>query len=390
MADSPARLIPAELAPDLLESHIVRHSVRSQAIYCVVLLLVVAAAIATPFTHVDVSVRADGIVRPTADKHELRAGSAGITDQLLVRENQRVTRGDPILVLQRAAVVSRERLVATRTSAARSAVHDLALLTRSALDPRTPERLHTSRYRAEHTHLLGLLRESELRRLTVQRAVERMRALGSSDFATALELADAQLRLDRADAEQTTLRDRQLGEWQAALATERATLDALATETEQLVVDQSRLVVRAPVSGTIEQLARLASGSFVQAGDVVAVVSPDLPPMVEAYVAPRDVGLIRVGGAARFQIDAFNYNDWGVATGRVTELSDDYVRVDDRPMFKVWCNLDSAHLTLRNGVRGRIRKGMTLHARFPIARLSLLQLLRNDVNRWMDPRQSRS
>jgi HlyD family secretion protein len=57
-------------------------------------------------------------------------------------------------------------------------------------------------------------------------------------------------------------------------------------------------------------------------------------------------------------------------------------------VFKVRCELAQRELVLPSGVRGTLRKGMTLQARFLVARRSLLQLLRDDLSSWLDPVRS--
>jgi HlyD family secretion protein len=126
----------------------------------------------------------------------------------------------------------------------------------------------------------------------------------------------------------------------------------------------------------------------VQAGEALAVISPASGLVAEVYVTPRDVGLIRVGAPVRMLIDAFNYTDWGVVTGRVVEVSGDFVQVGGQPMFKVKCSMDRDWLSLRNGFTGHLRKGMTLRARFVVAERSLFQLLFDDVNDWLNPAQA--
>jgi HlyD family secretion protein len=55
----------------------------------------------------------------------------------------------------------------------------------------------------------------------------------------------------------------------------------------------------------------------------------------------------------------------------------------------VKCVLDQDHLALKNGFQGRLKKGMTLQARFFVTERSLFQLLYDDVNDWLNPAQSR-
>jgi HlyD family secretion protein len=124
----------------------------------------------------------------------------------------------------------------------------------------------------------------------------------------------------------------------------------------------------------------------VQAGEELAVVSPTAGLIAEVYVSPRDIGLLRVGLPVRIQVDAFNYNDWGLLSGRVDRLPEDMVILDGNPVFRVPVRLDCTHLSLPSGFRGELRKGMTLRARFVVANRSLWQLLRDRAAGWLDPR----
>ncbi|WP_169704811.1 HlyD family efflux transporter periplasmic adaptor subunit [Runella slithyformis] len=52
-------------------------------------------------------------------------------------------------------------------------------------------------------------------------------------------------------------------------------------------------------------------GSFVQAGEALGVLSPDSSLLVECYVKPSDMGLLKLNQQALFQMDALNYREWG-------------------------------------------------------------------------------
>jgi HlyD family secretion protein len=73
----------------------------------------------------------------------------------------------------------------------------------------------------------------------------------------------------------------------------------------------------------------------------------------------------------------------------VAAIGDDYLRVDGRPVFKVRCTLVRPELVGPDGARARVRKGMTVRARFPVARRSLLAWLRGALHERLDPRQPR-
>ena len=141
----------------------------------------------------------------------------------------------------------------------------------------------------------------------------------------------------------------------------------------------------APVAGTVTQLA----GSYVQAGELLGTLSPDGDLLAECYVSPKDIGFVRAGMPVRLQVDAFDYNQWGMLDGHVTEVARDYVLLSEKqPVFKVRCQLSRSYLQLKNGYRGNLRKSMTVRARFLLAERSLWQLLFDKADDWLNPAQN--
>lgn len=130
----------------------------------------------------------------------------------------------------------------------------------------------------------------------------------------------------------------------------------------------------------------IKEGDFVFPNQKIAEISPDSTLMAVAYISPKDVGFIKPGQQVAFQVDAFNYNDWGLAKGKIAEIADDLSLVGEQQVaFRVICALDQTHLKLKNGYAGELRKGMTFNGRFLVARRSLFQLLYDKVDDWMNP-----
>lgn len=378
-------LLPTAVARDLLDVHLASDDRGARALYAGVLALLVAGAAALPVARVELWAHAAGIVRPTSDKHEVRAPRAGAAHRLLVAEHQRVREGEPLLALDPRPAALRAAAIAPRLAAARDAAHDLEALAAAAPARVAPGALVTARYRDEQARHAAALHEAELRRASAGAAAQRTRALAARGFATPAELEADAAALLAANAALATLAERQAAEWQGALADARAALATLRADARENAAEREALVVRAPVAGTVEQVARLGPGSFVQGGEVVAVISPERSLVAELHVAPRDVARLRVGSPVRLEVDAFDPSDWGLLAGRVLAIADDYVDVAGRPMFRVRCALDATHLALRDGTRGRIRKGMTVRARFPVGRRTLLQIIRDGADGWLDP-----
>jgi membrane fusion protein, peptide pheromone/bacteriocin exporter len=159
----------------------------------------------------------------------------------------------------------------------------------------------------------------------------------------------------------------------------------LAVERAELIAALARHVVIAPVEGTVELAASLSPGSVLERGERVATLSPNTELIGEALVTARDIALVRRGMPVRLMVDALNYREWGPVEATVVTIADDAALTGDQPVFRVRCQLASRELRLRGGQRASLSKGMTFRARFVIAERSLLQLLFDGANDWLNP-----
>jgi HlyD family secretion protein len=344
-----------------------------------------ASVASMPFIQVPVVVQADGIVRPSIERHEARAAESGVVKSVRIMDGASVQAGDTLLTLDVASIQTRLVLLDSIAEAQSADLADLERLgiasdeTGRTLALRTAHRRQQAR---EHAAIEdGLL----ARAMAERREAERVRQLHERGFATPEQL-DRQQALERtADAAVSEHREQTRTQWSnaaAALIDERRRLDA---ERSSLVETLSRYAVVAPIGGTVELSASLSPGSVLQRGERVAIISPNTDLVAETLLTPRDIGLLRLGTPVRLMVDAFNYRDWGVLVGVVSEISDDASFEADAPVFRVRCRLTQTELSLAHGQRASLRKGMTVRARFLVADRSLLQLLFDDVDDWLNP-----
>jgi HlyD family secretion protein len=162
-------------------------------------------------------------------------------------------------------------------------------------------------------------------------------------------------------------------------------LRRLTVERAELTDALARHVVIAPVEGTVEMAASLSRGSVLQRGERVATLSPNTELIGEALLSARDIALVGRGTPVRLMIDALNHRDWGTMEAIVVEVADDASLSGDQPVFRVRCQLARTELRLRGGQRAPLGKGMTFRARFVIAERSLLQLLFDGADDWLNP-----
>ena len=149
--------------------------------------------------------------------------------------------------------------------------------------------------------------------------------------------------------------------------------------------NKNHYIITASIEGTLLNVVGIDVGSLISAGIRLAEISPNGNLIAECYVSPFDIGLINPNNSIKFQIDAFNYNQWGFATGDIIEIGKDLELINESPTFKIRCKLHQNQLTLKNKVTGKLIKGMTFNARFKLTERTLFELLYDKIDDWLNP-----
>jgi Multidrug resistance efflux pump len=426
----------------LFSGDIVAHTVESivaldtewrlRTLYFTTLLICVAAIAAIFIVKVDVSAMGAGLIRPLTDKMEIAAPLAGQVVEVIGRTDLRVKRGDRLMVLSTASLEA--NLAGNRAEQERAVreLHDLDFLVRLLGDYKSPDSPTGSKFPGSgKTEAVGETRANlepkpekssfVLSRRTQPRKPSFNPQFNAKDYASYLAEAE-ELRSNRDQAEhelrryetlfvsntvsgqevdqrryelqQTKLREetarkQRVTRWQAEFAARSRALDNLAAEAVRIREEMNNCTIKAPADGTLVDFAPLAPGAFVQQGQRLGDLSPDDALVAEVYVSPRDVGQIQPGQAVRMQVDAFHYTEWGMLRGTVKRVADDFTMRGNvsQPVFRVFVAPESLELVMRNGLRAEVRKGMTLQARFIVARRSLFSLIYESASHWMNPHE---
>ncbi|GAA4486740.1 HlyD family type I secretion periplasmic adaptor subunit [Gluconacetobacter asukensis] len=134
---------------------------------------------------------------------------------------------------------------------------------------------------------------------------------------TELASLTKQYAAQQADYVHSVLQD--LSEAQRTLGEDEASYRAAAHEA-------SETVLRAPVTGTVQQLAVHSSHGVVTPGEKLMVIVPDDQHLVvEAMIPNRDIGFVKVGQRVQVKVAAFKFTQYGLVPGSVVLVSRDAV-----------------------------------------------------------------
>lgn len=355
-------------------------SVKSQAVYITVMLVFSFIIASFPFIIIPININSPALIRPATEISPVRSLVNGRIKEAFIKENQPVHKGEALYTVESEAISEREKYLLARIEETRSFIADLKNLIHSE----TPELL-TPLFRQSYFNYRQKVTEAVTRYNKVKRDYDRNHRLHREKVIADAEFENYRFELDKAKNDLSLLKQNQLSQWQSELRGYEREQQDFESQLAQLQQDKENLTIKAPVQGSIQNLTGIYPGSMVFANQELAQISPDTSLIVEAYISPNDIGLIKTGMPVRFQVDAFNYNQWGLATGRVLEISNDIHFLNETPVFKVRCLLDKEYLQLKNGYKGYLKKGMTLQARFMVTERTLWQLLYDKMDDWLNP-----
>lgn len=294
--------------------------------------LLLAACAWASWATLDEQIRAPGTVIVSSRAQIVQVVDGGVLKKLKVREGDQVKAGDLLAELDRARFEAstdeiRAKVIALTANIERA---------RAELDG-TP--LKFSKEVQQYADIVASQRNLYDRRLQLQReelgAIQRSLKLASDELAALERLAKT------GDASETeVLRSRrQVNELRGTMDNKRngyrqeAQTDLAKSQADleqaQEVLSQRREALqstqlRAPMSGTVNNVRMTTIGAVMKAGDELLSITPsDDPLVVEAKVTPADVAFIRKDLHANVKLDAYDYTIYGSLKGHVTYISSD-------------------------------------------------------------------
>ncbi len=267
------------------------------------------------------SVSTNGKVEP-AESAIARADVAGPVDRILIRLNQKVDAGAPLVEID--------------TSAARA---DLDAANARIDQAQSEIKLYESGGRpADRAAIEGQIKDTQVQLDQARRDYQTEVDLESKQASTRQKVNQAKDRVDQLQQQLASLQQRK---------------DALVTPTDleaargrlreaQAARDQAqfriaRSTVRAPIAGTIYQF-DLKPGAYLNAGDPVASIGRLDRVHVSVYVDEPDLGRVAIGKPVTITWDAMPGRQW---TGAVDRMP---VRIEElgaRQVGEVLCIIDN-------------------------------------------------
>lgn len=359
---------------------------RTAIIYisCIAFFFIAIAAL--PYLKTDVSVRSSALIRPASEVNTIRSIASGRVKEVFISENQKVKAGGLLYVIESETLNEQEHFAQEKIALKETSIKDAEIVIAASKNQTLSNVIFINAiYQQSYFTYRQKLNEAQTHYNKAKQAYDRQNKLYQEKVIAPMEFENFQFELKKAKDAIAQLKETQRSQWQNELKNLQEEKRELESQLIRVQKEKATLIIKAPVGGTVQNLTGIYEGSMVFANQELGQISPDTSMLVIAYVQPNDIGFIKKDMGVRLQVDAFNYNQWGMAMGKVTGVPQDIKIIDNKPVFEVRCSLDKDFLQLKSGYKGFLKKGMTLQARFIVTQRSLWQLLYDKVDDWVNP-----
>ncbi|RCK49822.1 hypothetical protein TH25_12420 [Thalassospira profundimaris] len=148
---------------------------------------------------------------------------------------------------------------------------------------------------------------------------------------------------------------------------------------------ENRQQLRAPVSGTIQQLSVHTVRGVVSPAESLMVVVPDDAELeVVAKIQNKDAGFVRTGQAAVIKIDSFPFTRYGKIDGKIKSISRDAIQDEDLGLvYEVRATLDTSEI-FADGRLVKLTPGMTASVEVKTGKRRIIEFLLSPVMKYGD------
>lgn len=368
-----------------IESYLHTKTSPSHKIYIITVIALIISVIALPFIYIDISIQSSGTIRPKGEKTEIKASVSEFIDSVYVKEGQHVKEGDILLKLRSSNVGYQIDNQEKKLQEYANRISDLEILVKR----RIPSPFKSPWYQQEYMSYRKKMDEAQITLDKANLDYNRNSVLYNKGVISAEEFEGYAHSLKQAKNILASTKESQYSSWQSALNSYKEQYIETETGLLQEGKNLDMYYIKSPIDGTLDMFTGIYSGGSVRTGETLAVISPDAQLYAEIHVSTRDIGNITVGMPVNIQVESFNYNEWGVIRGLVTDISSDFFQDNDveYAYYKVRCSMEKNYLSLRNGRTGYLKKGMSIRANFIINKRSLFDLLYMKADEIFNPRQ---
>lgn len=345
--------------------------------------LIFVFLVSLPLVKIPISTSAIGVIRSSAENTKLVSVVSGrIVFNRLEKNNQEVKQGDTLLIITAETLDTQKQFQENQSIDYNAQLSDLSKITKGIYT-----NLQTGQYQREVSAMQEHIAQIQSQLSLAKKDLERIQVLFNQGVIPQAEYDKVFYHHQGLQNQLSNIKEQKEAQWQTQKRDIERHIRSLNSEITRIDQEQKNYTIIAPISGRITNFSGIQKGNFIIQGQNIAEISPNISLIAECSVSPKDIGFIYQGQKVKFQIDTYNYNQWGLLEGKVTDIDRNIIvnQQTGQAFFRVLCSMDKNFLQLKNGYKGQIDKGMTLTGRFHLTDRTLWQLLFDRVDDWFNP-----
>lgn len=355
-----------------------------KSIYIGILILIIIFLCTLPIISVPISSSSRGIIRSAQENTKISAIISGkVIYTQLEKNNQEIKQGDTLLIVTAEQLDTQKNLQNGQSSDYSAQLQDLIKLTKGQVSG-----LQTGQYQRELSAMQEKIAQVQTQLSLAQKDFDRASALYNQGVIPKAEYDKYYYDYQGFKRQISGIREQQIALWQTQKREVERQVRSLDSEVQRINQEQKNYIITAPISGRLVNFSGIQKNNFLTQGQIIAEISPEVSLVAECLISPKDIGFIHTNQNVKYQIDTYNYNQWGLLEGKVSEI-DQNIKINEQTgeaFFRVLCQMDKNYLQLKNGYKGQIDKGMTFTARFHLVDRTLWQLLFDRIDDWFNPK----
>ncbi|KAF0654732.1 multidrug resistance efflux pump [Cyanobium sp. Copco_Reservoir_LC18] len=319
------------------------------------------------FAQTEEIVTAPGKLEPLGVVKDIQMPVGGVVEEVMVKEGERVEKGQVLLRLDTEATLDRRRSL---QQTIRYKEQQLRL-----------KKVELERYLQFNDTEQRVLRQSLILEKDVLGRLETLNREGATAELQYLSQRNKVQEVQGKLEETRVDRLRQQAILQQGVREIQSELADLRSKLTELNVNIRYQAITAPEAGVVFELKPRSRGFVAQTSEPVMKVVPFDKLEARVEVPSREIGFVSVGKAADISIDSFPATDFGVLQGTVRRIGSDALPPDQMNnfyRFPVDIRLNSQQLKLKSGKVLPLQVGMSLTANVKLRKVTYLQLLLSD------------
>ena len=312
----------------------------------------------------DEVVSVTGKLEPLGVVKDVQVPVGGVVDEILVKDGERVTKGQILLRLDTEATLDRQ-----------SSTQQTIVFTKQQLKLKRDELDNSLEVNQTTQDVLSKRLDLEIEILKRYKQLLEQGASAELQYLTQKnKVQEIQGQLDESKIE----RLRQESILQQDIRGLQSQLADLQSQLTELNVNIRYQAIKSPVDGVVFDLQPKSSGFVAQTSEPVMKVVPFDKLEARVEVPSKDIGFVSVGKPVDISIDSYPASDFGVLEGKVRSIGSDALPPDQNNSyyrFPADIQLNTQQLQLKDGSFLQLQVGMSLQANIKLRNVTYLQLL---------------